>query len=99
MQRMGLVRTVLYITSLEPLESGGTNDIEDLGGLAVEQPGTTDFRPNFRGWYGLGDECVNSWTEVYGMCCNRSDDRGGKPAVNSSSTTLVRNRAILRQGI
>ena len=54
MQRMGLVRTVLYIVPLEPLGSRGTGDIEDLGGLAVGQSGVLDFLPDFRGCAGLG---------------------------------------------
>ena len=69
-----------------------------LGGLAG-QVGVLDLLADVRGGGRLGDECVSSWTEVYAMCCNRWDDLGGKPPINSSSTALARNRAMLRRGI
>ena len=47
-------------------------------------------------WFGLGGEGVSSWTDVYAMCCNRWADLGGKPPINSSSTVLALNRAMLR---
>ena len=52
-QRMGPVRTVLYIVPLEPLGSRGTGDIEDLGGLAVGQVRVLNFLPDFQDCSGL----------------------------------------------
>ena len=56
MQRMGPMRTVLYlyIVPLESLGSRGTGDIENFGGLVVGQSGVLDFLPDFRGCAGLG---------------------------------------------
>ena len=54
MRRMGPVRTVLHIVSLEPLGSRDTGDIEDLGSFAVGQSGVLDFLPDLRGGAGLG---------------------------------------------
>jgi hypothetical protein len=50
MECVGAVRTVLHIVALEPLGSGGTGDVEDLGGLAVRQAKVLDFLPDF--WCG-----------------------------------------------
>jgi hypothetical protein len=53
MERVGAVRTVLHIVALEPLGSGGTGDVEDLGDLAVRQARVLDFLPDFgvvRAW-------------------------------------------------
>jgi len=54
MQRVGPVRTVLYIVPLEPFGSRGTGDIEDFGGLAVGQVGVLDFLADLRGCAGWG---------------------------------------------
>jgi hypothetical protein len=47
MERVGAVRTVSHIVALEPLGSGGTGDVEDLGDLAVRQARVLDFLPDF----------------------------------------------------
>jgi hypothetical protein len=54
MERVGAVRTVLHIVALEPLGSGGTGDVEELGGLAVGQARVLDFLPDFSRRAGLG---------------------------------------------
>lgn len=53
MQRMGTVRAVLHVLSLEPLAGSSAADVEDLGGLPVRQARILDLLPDFRGGTGL----------------------------------------------
>src|SRR5471030_1935964 len=99
MQGVCTVRAVLHVVAVDPLGGGGAGDVENIGRLAVGQARVLDLLPDLRCgaclWMNACTHAVERPDEVLRWL----GDRGGKPAINSSSTALARNKGMLRRGI
>src|SRR5471030_838777 len=98
-QGVGAVRAILHVVALDPLGGGGARDVEHLGRLAVGQARVLDLLADLRGGTGLRMNACTHAVERSEEELRWMGDRGGKPAINSSSTALARNKGMLRRGI
>jgi len=67
--------------------------------LAVGQARILDLLPDLRCGAGLWMNACTHAVERLDEVLRWLGDRGGKPAINSSSTALARSKGMLRRGI
>src|SRR5471030_1045266 len=98
MQGVCTVRAVLHVVAVDPLGGGGAGDVENLGRLAVGQARVLDLLPDLRCGAGLWMDACTHAVERPDEVLRWLGDRGGKPAINSSSTALAGTKACCEEG-